>query len=361
MANGRPLTALIQETIMKKIIPVIILVLLGAGAYAYRQHQNPPPGEDAPELKIYGTIDIRDASLAFTEQEIVADILVEEGMRVAQGDVLARLRTTRLEAAITEAKARIAAQKETLSRLKTGNRPQEIDQASAQVAAAKARVDNVRQTLKRLEKTSGSGATSLQELDDARSRLRVEKAQLRVCEKSLSLMTEGSRKEDISAARHQLEALEAGLSQLQIRLSDMTLTAPAPGIIQSRVLEKGELAGPARPAFVLALTDPKWVRAYIPEPMLGKINLGMDAMVFSDSFPGQPIPGWVGFISPVAEFTPRSVATEDLRTQLVYEARVFVKDPEDRLRLGMPVTVRVNGHETGTKPQALSDNRSTGR
>ncbi len=344
---------------MKKIIPVIILILLGAGAYTYWPYQKNQPGEDAPELKIYGTIDIRDAALAFTEQEIVADILVEEGMPVKQGDILARLRASRLEAAIAEAKAKIAAQKETVCRLETGNRPQEIDQARAQVAAAKARVDNVRQTLKRLEKTSGSGATSRQELDDAQSRLKVEKAQLKVCEKSLSLMVEGPRKEDISAARHQLEALEAALSQLQIRLSDMTLTAPAPGIIQSRILEKGELAGPARPAFVLALTDPKWVRAYIPEPMLGKINLGMGAMVFSDSFPGQPVPGWVGFISPVAEFTPRSVATEDLRTQLVYEARVFVKDPEDRLRLGMPVTVTVNGHEAGTTARALSDNCST--
>ena len=67
----------------------------------------------------------------------------------------------------------------------------------------------------------------------------------------------------------------------------------------------------------------------------------MKAKVVCDSFPGQPIDGWVGFISPVAEFTPKTVETEDLRTKLVYEVRVFVHDTEDRLRLGMPVTVLV--------------------
>ena len=84
------------------------------------------------------------------------------------------------------------------------------------------------------------------------------------------------------------------------------------------------------------------MRAYIPEPQLNRINLGMKVRVFSDSFPGRPIEGWVGFLSPVAEFTPRTVQTEDLRTKLVYEVRIFVKDRENRLRLGMPVTVVIS-------------------
>jgi HlyD family secretion protein len=203
-------------------------------------------------------------------------------------------------------------------------------------------VANVSRTVKRLKATSRSGATSIQNYDDAKARLKVERAQLSASQKALDLLIEGPRKEDIAAARHQLDALTADLEQLQVRRSDMVLTAPADGTIQSRILEQGELAGPSKPAFVLALTDPKWVRAYIPEPMLGKINLGMTARIFTDSLPGKSLDGWVGFISPVAEFTPRAVATEDLRTQLVYETRVFVKDPEDMLRLGAPVTVAVN-------------------
>jgi HlyD family secretion protein len=101
------------------------------------------------------------------------------------------------------------------------------------------------------------------------------------------------------------------------------------------------MAGPAKPVLTLALTDPKWARVYVSEPDLGRISNGMTAEVYSDSFPGEAIEGWIGFISPTAEFTPKAVQTEELRTKLVYEVRVFVKDPEDRLRLGMPVTVRV--------------------
>ncbi len=330
---------------MKRALPVIILILLSVGAYGYWQHQTRQPEQETDTLKIYGTIDIRDAALAFTEQERIAEIFVEEGVRVEKGQVLARLRTAPIKAAIAELTARIAAQQETVNRLEAGSRPQEISQARAEIEAIQAQVNNTTLTVNRLKQTSVSGATSIQAFDNVKSQLKVEKAQLKVRLKALDLLIEGPRKEDIAAARHQMEALQSNLSQLDIRLSDMTLTAPAPGIIQSRILETGEMAGPSRPVFILALTDPKWVRAYVPEPMLGRINLGMTARVFSDSLPGQPLSGWVGFISPVAEFTPRAVATEELRTQMVYEARIFVTDPQDRLRLGMPVTVVVNEHE----------------
>ncbi|WP_321414704.1 efflux RND transporter periplasmic adaptor subunit [uncultured Desulfobacter sp.] len=335
---------------MKKVFPVIILIVAAAGAYMYWQNQNKKQDENTGSFKIYGTIDIRDTVLAFTEQERIETVLVEEGMRVKKGQVLAKLRTTKLDAAIKALQARIAAQQETVAKLEAGNRSQEIDQARAEVQAARARVENVSRNVKRLKATSRSGATSIQNYDDAKAQLKVERAQLSASRKALDLLIEGPRKEDIAAARHQFDALVADLAQLQVRLSDMTLTAPADGTIQSRILEQGELAGPSKPAFVLALSDPKWVRAYIPEPMLGKINIGMTARIFTDTLPDQPLDGWVGFISPVAEFTPRAVATEDLRTQLVYETRVFVKDPEDILRLGTPVTVSVDENQPQARP-----------
>lgn len=345
---------------MKKRIFRIILLLLvvAAGIYGYQRYRNGEPADNSDLLKIYGTIDIRDAALAFNEQERIAEVLVEEGTRVEAGQVLARLKTDRLEAAIAEARSRIEAQQEVVNRLKAGSRPQEIDQARAEAHAAQVRVDNSRKVVSRLEKTSGSGATSIQDLDDAKAKLRVDLAQLTVREKALNLVLEGPRKEDISAAVHQLEALRANLVLLNVRLNDMTLAAPSRGIVQSRVLEVGEMAGPTRPVFTLALTDPKWVRAYVPEPQLGRINTGMKARIFSDAFPGQAIEGWVGFLSPVAEFTPRTVQTEDLRTQLVYEARIFVKDPQDRLRLGMPVTVIVDENETVDDAAALPETGS---
>src|SRR5688572_30898280 len=110
-------------------------------------------------------------------------------------------------------------------------------------------------------------------------------------------------------------------------------------VVRTRVMEPGEMASPQRPVFSLAITDPKWVRAFVSETDLGKIQQGVTAAIAVDSFPDRRFEGWIGFISPVAEFTPKTVQTEELRTSLVYEVRVFVKDPSDELRLGMPATV----------------------
>jgi multidrug resistance efflux pump len=329
---------------MKRFFKIVILavIFISVGVLGSRWFIKMKNNPSATELKIYGNIDIRDANLAFNEQERIAEIFVEEGDRVKKGQVLAILQTHRLEAQIQEVEAQIAAQQEVVKRLESGTRPQEIGQARAEVAAAKATVRNSVLNFERISKTSGAGATSQQALDNARAQLDVDQAQLKVKEKALNLALEGPRKEDIAAAKNTLEALKASLSLLKIRVADMTLISPSPGIIRNRILEPGEMASPNQPVVTLALTDPKWVRAYVSEPDLGRINLGMKAKILSDSFPGQSFEGWIGFISPVAEFTPKTVETEDLRTKLVYEVRVFVHDSEDLLRLGMPVTVIVD-------------------
>jgi len=328
---------------MKPLIKIIILVVLvSAVILGVRWFLQSDGNQFVSELKIYGNIDIRKVDLAFNEQERITQVLVEEGDHVTAGQVIARLQTNRLEAQIREIEAKIAAQQEVVKRLEAGTRRQEIEQARAEVAAARARLKNTRQSFERIKKTSLSGATSQQALDNARALLDVDQAQVKVKEKALNLAMEGPRKEDIAASKNNLETLKASLSLLKIRLADMTLTSPATGVIQNRILEPGEIASPNRPVVILALTDPKWVRAYIPEPYLGRINLGMKAKILSDSFPDQKFEGWIGFISSVAEFTPKTVETEDLRTKLVYEVRVFVYDPNDLLRLGMPVTVIVD-------------------
>jgi HlyD family secretion protein len=329
---------------MKRVLKIVILAVLfiSIGVLGSQLFIRMKNNSSATGLKIYGNIDIRDANLAFNEQERIAEIFVEEGDRVKEGQVLARLKTHRLEAQIREVEAQIAAQKEVVKRFQAGTRWQEIELVRAEVTAAEARVRNTRLNFERIKKTSGAGATSQQALDNARAQLDVDQAQLKVKEKALNLALEGPRKEDIAAAKDTLTALEASLSFLKIRLADMTLTSPASGVIQNRNLEPGEMASPDRPVVTLALTDPKWVRAYVPEPDLGRINLGMKAKILSDSFPDQSFEGWIGFISPVAEFTPKTVETEDLRTKLVYEVRVFVHDSKDLLRLGMPVTVIVD-------------------
>lgn len=336
----------------KRVLILLLLAAVAAAGYSAKNWYTGEADTDGSALKVYGTVDIRDVSLAFNEQERLTEVLVEEGESVAAGQVLARLTTSRLDAQIAETEARILAQQETVQKLTAGNRPQEIEKGRAEVAAARAQMENTGQVVARISQTSATGATSQQDLDDARSRLLVEQAQLRVKEKQLDLLLEGYRQEDIAAAEHQLAALKANLQLLTVRFGDMTLIAPANGTIDERILEAGEMAGPARPVFTLALTDPKWVRAYLPEPELGRVRPGMPARVVNDSTPGEDIAGWVGFISSIAEFTPRTVQTEDLRTRLVYEIRVMVRDPENRLRLGLPVTVFLDSAPVQQHPPA---------
>lgn len=324
----------------KRLILIILILSLTVGGFAWWILLSPDTTTNT--LTLYGTVELRDVQLAFNEQEVVTEVLVEEGEAVEKGQVLARLEQDRLLAQIAEANSRLGAQKEILRRLTTGTRPQQIAQAEAELVAAHARYKRANRLVERLKDTSRTGATTVQDLDDARADLNVARAELNVRQKALDLAREGFRKEEIAEARAMLVAHEAQITFLQARLNDTELRAPAVGVIQSRILEPGETATPTRPAFVLALTYPKWIRAYVPEPELGHLKPGMTARVYSDSFPERAFEGRVGFISPQAEFTPKSVQTTDLRTALVYETRVWVDDIANELRLGMPVTVEVD-------------------
>jgi HlyD family secretion protein len=159
---------------------------------------------------------------------------------------------------------------------------------------------------------------------------------------ALDLGLAGSRVEDIAIARAQLAALEAELTASELNLEYATLKAPVRGIVQNRILEVGDIAGPERPVYTIALTEPVWARVYLAEPDLGRVRQGQPAQVLSDSFPGKSYAGWIGYIAPSAEFTPKQVQTTELRADLVYQARVYVCNPAGELRQGMPVTVEID-------------------
>jgi len=333
---------------MKKkiLIPVVIIVVLASAAWGLWGWLKSE--EDTSSiLTLYGNIEIRDAKLAFAEQEIVAEVAVNEGDTVAAGQVLARLKSQRLHDQLMEAQAQLDAQTQVVLRLMNGTRSQEIRQLGAELEVVKVRLKNAEKNLQRLESTASIGASSQQVLDDARAAVDVARAQLNARQQAYNLAVAGPRSEDIAEAKAHLEANQAQLAYLNTRLQETVLKSPSAGIIQSRILEPGEMAGPTRPAFVLALTDPKWVRAYVSEPDLGRVKEGLHATVYSDSWPDKKFSGQVGFISSVAEFTPKSVETTDLRTKLAYEVRIWVADPTNQLRLGMPVTVEF-GPETAT-------------
>jgi HlyD family secretion protein len=295
--------------------------------------------KDSNELVLYGNVDLRQAQLAFNNNERITAVLVQEGDRVRPGQVLARLDTSRLEPQVAQAEAMVAAQRHVVERFHNGSRPEEIAQAQANVESAKADAANARQTYERYKTLILRQGVSQQDLENAKAALDVAEAKVLLHQKGLDLVVAGPRQEDTAQAEAQLLGHEAQLAFLRRQLADAELFAPSEGVVRTRLLEPGEMASPQKPVFSLALTDPKWVRAYVSEPDLGKVRPGMAASVAVDSFPERRFDGWVGFVSPVAEFTPKSVETKELRTSLVYEVRVFVKDPSDDLRLGMPATV----------------------
>jgi len=266
---------------------VIVIGLAAALAWWLTHREGPPT-----ELTLYGNVDLREIDLAFNNGERIIQELVEEGDRVHRGQLLARVDTRRLAPQAAQAAANVEVDKVNYANMK-----RQYDRMAV------------------LWNSSGERAVSRQDFDTAKATMD-------------------------SAAAHE-DAEEAQLALIRQQLSDAELYAPADATVRSRVMEPGEMASPARAVFTLAVTDPKWVRVYVAEPDLGKVHPGMRAGVSVDAFPGRTFPAWVGFVSSVAEFTPKNIETTDLRTSLVYEVRVFVRDPSDVLRLGMPATVHI--------------------
>lgn len=322
-------------------IATAIAVSVGAALWAWAAHRTTT---DPNQLTLYGNVDIHQVSLAFNATERIVEVRVREGDKVRAGDVLAVLDRRTPLARLAQSAAQIGVQSQALRRLESGSRPEEIAQAKANLAGAAAEADLAARQFERLRETSASTAgraVSRQDLDAAQGRAQVAAAQADALRQALRLAVAGPRREDIAQARHSLDAARAEQALIQRQIDESQLLAPSDAVVRSRLLEPGDMAAPQRPVFTLAITEPKWVRAYVAEPQLGRIATGMVAQVSTDSRPDQVISARLAYISSVAEFTPKTVETPDLRTSLVYEVRFRVDDPQDLLRLGMPATVRL--------------------
>ena len=329
-----------KKVLVGGVIILAVLEILAIGFGLGRWWGNSK--KDQNRLVLYGNVDLRQVELSFNNSERIAEVLVQEGDKVKCGQILARLDTDRLKPQTAEAEAEVEAQQAMVQKLHHGSRPEEIAQAQANVASAKADLVNAGQQWNRmmaLSKLTTGRAISQQDLDGAKAGLDMAQARLEMTQKGLDLSTIGPRKEDIAQGEAQLRVNQAQLDLLRQKLADAELVSPCDAVVRSRLLEPGEMISPQRAVYNLAITNPKWVRAYVSDPDLGKIHPGMKASISADSFPGRAFSGWVGFISSVAEFTPKAVETVELRSSLVYEIRVFVEDPQDELRLGMPATV----------------------
>jgi len=331
------------------ILGAFTLILIVAGTLWWSAQHN----QKLSVLTLYGNVDLRKVDLPFNGSQRIASVLVQEGDEVHRGQVLARLDTSRLIPEVAQAGAEVAAQTAVVNKMHNGNRPEEIAEAGANLANAEADAVKARRDYERMKVLAAQHVISRQAFDTTKAVSEEANAKVELNRKAYELEVKGPRKEDIDQAEAQLQADKAQLALLRQQLADAQLAAPLNAIVRSRLMEPGEMASPEKPVFSLAIMDPKWVRTYVSETELGWIFPGMSASVAVDSFPNKRFAGWIGFISPVAEFTPKSVETQELRTSLVYEVRVFVKDPTDELRLGMPTTVYVTlGQTRPTQPNA---------
>jgi HlyD family secretion protein len=166
-------------------------------------------------------------------------------------------------------------------------------------------------------------------------------AKLEQARQSLSLLREGPRKEDIARARADLEAAQAMAATAEQQLAYARLTSPLSGTVSVRLAEQGQNVSAGQPVFRIAELEHPWVRVYLGEKELPRVKLGQPARIQVDGLPGKVFNGRLSFVSPAAEFTPKTVETRALRVDLVYRAKVDVDDAAGQLKIGMPADVRL--------------------
>lgn len=321
---------------MSKVAVIAGIVLVGAGAYFASAYLADTGQSDSHTL--YGNVDIREVQMAFRAPGRIAAMHYEEGDVVKPGDLLATLDPEPQEDVLAIAQAGVDEAAARLALVQSGVRPQEIEQAKARVRESTAGLDNAQEEFKRRADLVRRKLGNERDLDGARSSRDQWAAKLVQASEALALAQEGFRSEEIAQAQAALAAATARRDQAKTTLEDTQLLAVSGGTVITRVREPGAIVAIGAPVYAVSLTDKTYVRAYVDEPQLGSVAPGTPVTIRTDG-EQREYSGQIGFVSPRAEFTPKSVETEALRTDLVYRLRIVVSDADSGLRQGMPVTV----------------------
>jgi HlyD family secretion protein len=331
------------------IILGIVAVLSVAGWFIYQQFTATPQRI----LTLQGNIDIRQVNVGFRVTGRVKEMKLEEGDVVHAGDLIATLDDVPYQDQVGLAEAQVAQAQANYRKMVNGYRPEEIEQAKAQLAQAKANYQNALRYFERQDALQQSHVISKSDYDNALASRDSLKGQVDLSQANLNLELAGNRFEDIDSAKAQLENSKANLATARQNGDDCKLFAPVDGVIITRAVEPGTIVSTSSVIYSICQNEPVWVRTYVDERDLGRIYPGMKALVYNDTDPNHPYVGQIGFISPVAEFTPKNVETRELRTDLVYRLRVIIAKPDRYLRQGMPVTLRmVDEHHEPEQPRS---------
>ena len=338
----------------KRRIGIIILVLAAVAAFLLWRAYFRKEAEEGV-LLLSGNMEVTEWNIGFKIAGRVVERLVDEGDKVEKGQVLARLDDAELASIVTQNRAALREAESRLEELKAGSRPQEIEEAKANVRSEEAETVRLKRDFERAEILYKNGAISTAQYDAAKSAYETRAAQHRSAVESLSLVKEGPRKEDIDAARHRVEEAKAVIKTAEEKLKDTVITAPAPGVVLRKNIELGETVGAGVPIFTVGDLASPWIKVYVPEPQLTLVKLGQRALVTVDTEPGKPrktYNGWVSYISDEAEFTPKSVQTQEERVKLVFGVKVRVENPNQDLKPSMPADVRIQLKGLASPPPA---------
>jgi HlyD family secretion protein len=318
----------------------VVGVVLGATASGVWWAARGPKTDEG--IVASGTVEATEADLGFPAGGRIAEVLVREGDAVNAGDLLARLDVAEAGARRAAADAQLASARAVLAEMERGARPEEVAQARAAADAARERLAESARLLARAERLFEGGAVSRESLDQARTAHEVARAGETQAREQLALVQGGVRQERVDAQRGAVRAAEAALAQADAALLHGEIRAPFAGVVSLRHRQAGETVGPGLPVVTLLDPDDRWVRIYVRADRIGRVGIGQEAEIASDSHRDRSYAGLVTFIAHRAEFTPRNVQTDEDRVKLVYAVKVSVRaDPEVELRPGVPADVRL--------------------
>jgi multidrug resistance efflux pump len=353
--------------------------------YAWQRHSR--------RYEYSGTVETREIQLGSKIGGRVTEVLVEEGQIVKAGTAVVRFECDELKAQRQQAEAALQQAQADLNKMLRGNRPeeiaqaeatekaqhalyeearngprlQEIDQAKADYAAVAADAANANVFYKRMEKLIAADTISRQQFDDAREKrdataqraesarqrlavlqsgtraedLNAAEARFKQAAAAAQLARKGYRKEDIEAARGKLGEAQGHLAELDARLREAELKAPADAVVEVVSVRPGDLVPAGRIVITMLEASQLWVKVYVPETDLAHVHLGQSAGVYVDSFGSRAFQGHVGQISSQAEFLPRNVQSKTDREHEVFGVKIYVDNSQQVLKSGMSATVRL--------------------
>lgn len=318
-------------------VALLGLALLGAGCGS----------EEAPTV-YPGTIEVNESDAAPLVAGRIIEIRVDEGDSVHAGDTLAILTQGSIPALYQERLARLAAARARLADLERGSRTAELERAEADVAALAAEAERTASEYERARRLAADGVIAPQELDRARAAAESAAGRLTAARASLELAREGTRKDQISAARAEVQSAEAQVRSARSDVSELAVLAAVDGVVLGRHADPGEVVAAGTPLVSIGEVGRPWVRVYLPARLLAGLPAGAEALVAPAEGPsagaaaasGVEVRGRLEAVNPKAEFTPRAALTEEERADLLFGARIRLENPPAGFRPGLPVTVR---------------------